>query len=353
MPGNQASAVPQGDVQRRARSESESETDEPAATRRRAKEVHRPQWTLLSRVEDVMLKGSTLSTKMKLNDFLRNHVGGRAAVDEEYNVTMEMFVQDPDDYVQDRRLLEVILNLAAYRELEAIYELHCGWVNFLWQWNIYERKDTTTPFARTKMNAALSQVLNEERRWAEERARKRQKVELTIATTIKDVLFRGRVRAMDMQLNDFLVMELDGMGVMPANQNVLLKEFIKDSARYIRGALLLRDIKASDRYKRMERALREEMDLEEDADDLYKNGVDNLLKWSLAAEEVKANAHNLTKRFLDAAFIELMGSMTMSAPIKLEGLYDSVYNASWHHVVEVPGGEGTGRFLAVRGREWK
>ncbi|PWU82810.1 putative retrotransposon hot spot (RHS) protein [Trypanosoma cruzi] len=150
MPGNQASAVPQGDGQRRARSESEDVTDEPAATRRRAKEMHRPQWTLLSRVEDVMLKGSTLSTNMKLNDFLRNHVGGRAAVDEEYNVTMEMFVQDPDDYVQDQRLLEVILNLAAYRELEAIYELHCGWVNFLWQWNIYERKDTTTPFARTK-----------------------------------------------------------------------------------------------------------------------------------------------------------------------------------------------------------
>ncbi|EKF98955.1 retrotransposon hot spot (RHS) protein, putative, partial [Trypanosoma cruzi] len=168
------------------------------------------------------------------------------------------------------------------------------------------------------------------------------KVELTVATTIKDVLFRGRVRAMDMQLNDFLVMELDGMGVMPANRNVLLKEFIKDSTRYIRGALLLRDIKASDRYKRMERALREEMELEEDADDLCEKGADNLLKWSLAAEEAKANVHNLTKRFLDAAFIELMGSMTMSAPMKLEGFYESVYNARWHRVVEVPGGEGTG-----------
>ncbi|EKF98441.1 retrotransposon hot spot (RHS) protein, putative, partial [Trypanosoma cruzi] len=192
------------------------------------------------------------------------------------------------------------------------------------------------------MNAALSQVLNEERRWAEERARKRQKVELTVATTIKDVLFRGRVRAMDMQLNDFLVMELDGMGVMPANQNVLLKEFIKDSARYIRGALLLRDIKASDRYKRMERALREEMDLEEDADDLCEKGVDNLLKWSLAAAEVKANVHNLTKRFLDAAAEEARSPKKSSAPNKLEGLYDSVYNARWHHVVEVSDGEGTG-----------
>ncbi|EKG00388.1 retrotransposon hot spot (RHS) protein, putative, partial [Trypanosoma cruzi] len=159
---------------------------------------------------------------------------------------------------------------------------------------------------------------------------------------IKGVLFRGRVRVMDIQLNDFLVMELDGMGVMPANQNVSLKEFIKDSARYIRGTFLLRDIKASDRYKRMERAVKEEMDMEEDAADLCEKDVDNLLKWSLAAEEVKANVHNLTKRFLDAAFIELMGSMTMSAPMKLEGCYESVYNARWHHVVEVPGGEGTG-----------
>ncbi|ESS61246.1 retrotransposon hot spot (RHS) protein [Trypanosoma cruzi Dm28c] len=28
--------------------------------------------------------------------------------------------------------------------------------------------------------------------------------------------------------------------------------------------------------------------------------------------------------------------------MKVEGLYESVYNARWHHVVEVPGGEGTG-----------
>ncbi|ESS61641.1 retrotransposon hot spot (RHS) protein [Trypanosoma cruzi Dm28c] len=342
MPGNQASAVPQGDGQRRARSESEDVTDEPDETRRGLEEMHRPQWTLLSRVEDVMLKGSTSRTKMKLNDFLRNHVGGRAAVDEDHNVTMQVFVQDPDDYVQDQRLLEVILNLAAYRELEAIYELHCVCVNFLWQWNIYERKDTVTPFAKAKMNATVSQVLTRKRRWAEERTVRRQKLELTVATTIKDVLFRGRVRVMDIQLNDFLVMELDGMGVMPANQNVLLEEFIKDSARYIRGALLLRDIKASDRYKKMERAVREEMDMEEDIRRLYEKGVDNLLKWSLAAEEVKANVHNLTKHLLDAAFIELMSSMTMSAPMNLEGCYESVYNARWHHFVEVSDGEGTG-----------
>ncbi|RNC34283.1 retrotransposon hot spot (RHS) protein [Trypanosoma cruzi] len=45
----------------------------------------------------------------------------------EYNLTMEMFVQEPDDYVQDQRLPEEILNLTAYQALEAITKpLHEG-----------------------------------------------------------------------------------------------------------------------------------------------------------------------------------------------------------------------------------
>ncbi|EKG08071.1 retrotransposon hot spot (RHS) protein, putative, partial [Trypanosoma cruzi] len=159
----------------------------------------------------------------------------------------------------------------------------------------------------------------EERRKAEERARRRQKLELTVTTTIKDVLFRGRVRVMDMQLNDFITLELDGMGFSPANRNVLLRDFFIYPTRYIRVTFSLLKMLASDRYKRMERAVRDEMDMEEDVRKLYEKGVDNLLKWSLAAAEVKANVHNLTKRFLDAAFIELMSSMATSTPIYLEG----------------------------------
>ncbi|PWV05617.1 putative retrotransposon hot spot (RHS) protein [Trypanosoma cruzi] len=51
MPGNQASAVPQGDIRRRARPESEGDTDQPAATRGRVEEVRRLMWALDSRVE--------------------------------------------------------------------------------------------------------------------------------------------------------------------------------------------------------------------------------------------------------------------------------------------------------------
>ncbi|PWV08159.1 putative retrotransposon hot spot (RHS) protein [Trypanosoma cruzi] len=50
MPGNQASAVPQGDIWRRARPESEGDTDQPAATRERVEEVRRLMWALDGRV---------------------------------------------------------------------------------------------------------------------------------------------------------------------------------------------------------------------------------------------------------------------------------------------------------------
>ncbi|RNC35445.1 putative retrotransposon hot spot (RHS) protein [Trypanosoma cruzi] len=51
MPGNQASAVPQGDIRRRARPESEGNTDQPAATQIRVEKVRRLMWALDSRVE--------------------------------------------------------------------------------------------------------------------------------------------------------------------------------------------------------------------------------------------------------------------------------------------------------------
>ncbi|PWV08190.1 putative retrotransposon hot spot protein (RHS) [Trypanosoma cruzi] len=101
-------------------------------------------------------------------------------------------------------------------------------------------------------------------------------------------------------------------------------------------------MQASDRYNTMERAVRDEMDMEEDASKLYEHCMDNLLRWLVATAEVKASVHEITKRLLDAAAEEAGNPTTTSAPICLEGCYESVYNARWHHVVEVSGGERTG-----------
>ncbi|KAF8283152.1 putative retrotransposon hot spot (RHS) protein, partial [Trypanosoma cruzi] len=339
------SAVPQGVRQRRARPESEDVTDQPAATHIRVEEARQPQWTMRSSVKDILLKGRTLSTNMGLNDFLRNYVGGRAAVDEDHNVTMQVFVQEPDDYVQDQQLLRRILNLTEYRELEkrkilleAVYKLHHEGVYSLEQWRDYERKDTITLFECEKLNGVLTQLLREERREAEEKARREHQERFTLTTTIRIVLFKGRARVMDIKLNDFLTMELEGKGILRANRNVLLKGFFKNPTSYIRDAGVLGEIQATDAYLSMEGTVREEMDLEEEVRKLHDNGVNNVLGWSRAAEGVKAAVRDDIKNSLDAALEEARIPTTTSAPEKLEGYYESVYNARWHHVVEVPDG---------------
>ncbi|PWV16744.1 putative retrotransposon hot spot (RHS) protein [Trypanosoma cruzi] len=328
------------------------------AATRRGVEAQQPKWTMSSSVEDILLGGDTLSTDMKLNDFLRNYVGGRAAVGEDHNVTMQVFLQEPDAYVQNQRLLRIIFNLTEYQELkillEAINKLHHEGVFSLRQWRGFKRKNTVTPHAKGKLNAVLTQVLTEEKREAEERLRREteerrrraQEMKFTISTTIEEALFKGGVRVKEKKLNDFLTMELGGRGVVATNRSVLLKEFFKDPTKYIRDKGVLNEIQITDAYARMEGVVRDEMDMEEDIKKLYKNGVRTLLKWSEAAAEVKAGVHDITNEFLDAALVELRDPTTTGASEKLEGYYESVYNARWSHVVEIPDGDGTG--LEVR-----
>ncbi|KAF8300601.1 retrotransposon hot spot protein (RHS), putative, partial [Trypanosoma cruzi] len=91
---SRASAVPQGDRQRRARQDFEGKRDQPAATNIRA-ESQQPQWTMSSSVEDILLEGSTNRSKMKLNDFLRSYLGEEWVVERNGNVTMEAFLLRP------------------------------------------------------------------------------------------------------------------------------------------------------------------------------------------------------------------------------------------------------------------
>ncbi|EAN89880.1 retrotransposon hot spot (RHS) protein, putative [Trypanosoma cruzi] len=361
---SQSSNFSQGG-RRRARSEFEGETDYSSATRRRLEEMHRPQWTMSSRVEDILLEGSTNRTDMKLNEFLRSKLGGTAAVGEDYNVTMEAFVQEPDAYVQDQQFLRRIVNLTAYqllkieleRELEkrkilleAIHKLDDEGVFSLEQWRDYEGKDTVTPHAKGKLNGVLTQVQREEKREAEERLRREeeeiqrrlQEMKYTISTTIEEVLFKGGVRVKERKLNDFLLVRFGGRGVVDTKDNVVLEEFVKEPARYIHDAGVLNEIKTTDAYLRIEGAVRDEKDKEEDVRRLKQAGVSNLQKWSEAAEQIKESVHEITKSFLDAAAEEARNPTSTVVSIKLEGVYESVYNARWHHVMEVPDDNGMG-----------
>ncbi|PWU95092.1 putative retrotransposon hot spot protein (RHS,) [Trypanosoma cruzi] len=254
----------------------------------------------------------------------------------DHNVTMEMFVQEPDDYVHDQRLLEEILNLTAYQALEAINKpLHEG-VLSLGQRRDYERKGYDHSSCKGMPNGVLTQVPTEARREAEGRLRGTQEMKFTISTNIEDVLFKGGVRVNEMKLNDFLTRELDGRGVVDTNRDVLLEEFFKDPTSYIRDKGALNEIQASGRYLGMRRTAKGEVIFDEDIRKLCDKGVNNPPGWSLAAAEVTATVHNFTKHFLDAAAEEARKQTTTSAPERLEGVYESVHNARWSHAVELP-----------------
>ncbi|PWU89944.1 putative retrotransposon hot spot protein (RHS) [Trypanosoma cruzi] len=177
---------------------------------------------------------------------------------------------------------------------------------------------------------------------AKGRAWQQRELEFTIPTNIEDVLFNGRPCFMEIKLDDFLALKLYGRGILRANRKVLLKEFFREPSKYIRDAGVLGAIQASVGYVRMDIAVWNEMIFDEDIRKLHENGVHKLFEWSEAAADVKASVERITKQFLDAAVIESMSPMTKSAPMKLEGCYESVYNASWHHFVKVPDGEGMG-----------
>ncbi|PWU97174.1 putative retrotransposon hot spot protein (RHS) [Trypanosoma cruzi] len=348
-----AYTLPQGDRQTRARLSSNDETDQPAATCRRVEETQRTKWTLDSWLRQVLLEEKKRTMEMPLNDFLRNYFDGRGVGEFNAWVHMEEFLIRPTKFIKDEVLLDTIKASPSYQELKKErddFYMLLGVSNKLTgerlftlrHWRDFKKKDTVIPLARAQINKAYSQILRVERWEAEEKARReRQELVFTIHTRTDDAVFKGRARVNKMKLNDFLTMELDGRGAMDANRDVLLEEFFKDSKKYIEDAGVLGEIQASDRYKRMERAVQDEMDMEEDLLRLYEKDIYNLLRWLVASAEVKASVHGTTKQFLDAAAEEARNPKKSSAPRYLEGVYGSVYNARWSHVVEVPDGEGT------------
>ncbi|PWU97224.1 putative retrotransposon hot spot protein (RHS) [Trypanosoma cruzi] len=169
-----ASAVPQEDSRRRARSDLEGDTDQPAATPIRVEEAQL-RWTMCSYVSDILLDGETDISWMKLDDFLREHFGSGEAVEEEQNVGMWKFLESPDAYIKDQQLLEEISNLKDYQLLTDGRKLEEGDVMFLEDWIEFKEKDTVTPLTRKKITDALTQIRKEVARWeAEERTKRRE-----------------------------------------------------------------------------------------------------------------------------------------------------------------------------------
>ncbi|EAN94124.1 putative retrotransposon hot spot (RHS) protein [Trypanosoma cruzi] len=190
--------------------------------------------------------------------------------------------------------------------------------------------------ARPVLEGGTDQLAATRRRMEEAR-----QPQWTLDSRVEDVPLEAMARSTNMKLSDFLWQNLGGRGVVDTNRNVLLREFLKDPTRYIRVEGVLDEIHASSHYERVRNDLGNKVVFDEDVRKLEENGVNTLIDWLEAAAEVKASVRDITKHFLNAFLEGVRNSMRMSASNKLEGCYESVYNVRWHHVVEVPGGEGT------------
>ncbi|PWU88780.1 putative retrotransposon hot spot (RHS) protein [Trypanosoma cruzi] len=262
---------------------------------------------------------------------------------------MEVFVQEPGAYVKKQQLLRIIFNLTEYQELEAIYKLHHEGVYSLEQWRDYERKDMTTPHVKGKLKGVLTQLLREGRHEAEERLRRAQEMKFTMSTNIEDVLFQGGVRVKDIKLNDFLTLRFDGKGIVATNRDVSLEEFFREPTEYIHDARVLNEIKKAVPFLSMGRAVMDEVYMEEVVRMLHENGVFSLEQWE--EYEGKDTVTPTERGKINAALSQARISTSVVTSTVLKEYYESVYNARWHHVVEVTDGneeEQTGMGMEVR-----
>ncbi|RNE99678.1 retrotransposon hot spot (RHS) protein [Trypanosoma conorhini] len=165
----------------------------------------------------------------------------------------------------------------------------------------------------------------------------------TLESMVEDILMEGNF-AFNLTLNDFLRGKFSGRGIVESNEGVLMEEFAADPMRFIHDAELLGTIKASEPYnwvrRVMERKKNNERIIMRDVADLHRKGVLTLKQWGeLGAEGMDGTERT---RKLDKALHDLrLRTILLQTPTP-EGLYESVYNATWSHVVEASDGEWMG-----------
>ncbi|AAQ15516.1 retrotransposon hot spot (RHS) protein, putative [Trypanosoma brucei brucei TREU927] len=106
-----------GDIEGRRRENEEAARNdaEPPAVQQRVENNNQPRWGLFSSVEAVLLNGRAHPENVTLNDFLRRNFGRRYNVNEENNVSMFVFVLEPEEYINDVNALNRIFATTEYQ----------------------------------------------------------------------------------------------------------------------------------------------------------------------------------------------------------------------------------------------
>ncbi|KEG06094.1 retrotransposon hot spot (RHS) protein, partial [Trypanosoma grayi] len=190
----------------------------------------------------------------------------------------------------------------------------------------------------------------------------------TLDSTVEEVQLQGNLPPVNMKLNDFLRGRLGGRGVEEVNKNVSMEAFAIRPKRYIKDERLLNVILAMPSFKAIVEEMRYGEAQSEAEPKLKETGVYSLRQWDVYDKKEQVNP--LVRGVLNAALDAIRRyeeegeerrrqlrdeDKRRQVREPLPGVYESIFNATWNHVVEVPGdSEGVG--MEVRegrpSREW-
>ncbi|CAD53027.1 retrotransposon hot spot (RHS) protein, putative; retrotransposon hot spot protein 1 (RHS1), putative [Trypanosoma brucei brucei TREU927] len=133
-----------------------------------------PNWTMDSKVRDVLLDDYAGLRDMTVNDFIQKFVGGTFAVAEAENVRMPIFVKNPRKYIVDAEILEDIQGTNEFKTVKTAIDLSEK-VDYLDEKEIYylsqwEEKGTVEirefvgPVARGRLDGAVTAAKRAEKR---------------------------------------------------------------------------------------------------------------------------------------------------------------------------------------------
>ncbi|RNE95840.1 retrotransposon hot spot (RHS) protein [Trypanosoma rangeli] len=205
----------------------------------------------------------------------------------------------------------------------------------------------------------MSDGYREESHPTEETPAQRRRVEgapqrprWTLSSSIEDVLNVRVGQSNGILLNDFLRQYIGPSRAVGEDQNVWMEVFVQQPRAFIEDENVLGLILASPSYT----AIREEMEgarrlredarkLREDVRKLTERMVATLRDWKDLKDKsiVSAIAQTKLKAALqqaEDAEKERWGNEKPPRRPRLEGFYESVFNATWSHVMGFPEGEG-------------
>ncbi|EAN77387.1 retrotransposon hot spot (RHS) protein, putative [Trypanosoma brucei brucei TREU927] len=161
----------------------------------------------------------------------------------------------------------------------------------------------------------------------------------TMNSEVEDVLLEDYAVLRKMTVNDFIQEFVGGTFAVAEAENVRMPIFVKNPRRYIADAEILEDIQGTDEFEEYKELYNQFSEMNGKARYLDEKEIYYLRQWEEKGRgEIREFVGPMARGRLDAAVTaakraEKRAAQTAGGAVNLEGVYDSICNATWSYVV--------------------